>query len=478
MAYSYVEYVGTAGGTTGPFSYGSVALLDADTESISTQIKVYKNGTLLTLTTDYTIDTINEEVTTNVAIYNTDILRVVRETKSDARYVDYIDSTNVTAELLDLDSNQLFYLIQETKDLTTDALTKGVDGQWNAQGRRIGNMASAVNGTDAVTLNQLSAAVVGALPATLSGIGTLIYSGDGATTNFALPAAISTITDASDVEVYINGLRQRPTTHYTIVSGNVQITPAPGSSDRIMLAYPEGTVSAMLTANSVTTASIQDDAVTPAKLSNGTNGQVLTTSGIDVVWSNVAPANISGFDAQVQLSRLDQMAAPTASVSVNSQRITNLSSPSSANDAANKSYVDSTVSGYVQASSGSVTTTGSNNDIIAQFTTSIANLAGVTLTVPVYNVTTDTTPNQFINISWAMASGLYANDALSGNNYPLRTVHRSINGNNDASVHTYFTRGGATNNTLTVNIVRQGTPGGFNFKAGSTVYAAFTKGAS
>ena len=339
MAYSYVEYVGTAGGTTGPFSYGSVALLDADTESISTQIKVYKNGTLLTLTTDYTINTINENVTTIVAVFNTDVLRVVRETKSDARYVDYIDSTNVTAELLDLDSNQLFYLIQETKDLTTDALTKGVDGQWNAQGRRIGNMASAVNGTDAVTLNQLNAAVVGALPATLSGIGTLIYSGNGITTNFALPAAISTITDASDVEVYINGLRQRPTTHYTIVSGSVQITPAPGANDRIMLAYPEGTVSAMLTANSVTTTSIQDDAVTPAKLSNGTNGQVLTTSGVDVVWSNIAPANISGFDAQVQLSRLDQMAAPTASVSANSQRITNLSSPSAANDAANKSYL-------------------------------------------------------------------------------------------------------------------------------------------
>ncbi len=477
MAYSYVEYVGTAGGTTGPFSYGSVALLDADTESISTQIKVYKNGTLLTLTTDYTISTINETVTTNTAVFNTDILRVVRETKADTRYVDYIDSTNVTAELLDLDSNQLFYLIQETKDLTTDALTKGVDGQWNAQGRRIGNLASAVNGTDAVTLNQLSAAVVGALPATLSGIGTLVYSGNGVTTDFALPAAISTITDPSDVEVYINGLRQRPTTHYTLVSGNVQITPAPGSSDRIMLAYPEGTVSATLTANSVTTVSIQDDAVTPAKLSNGTNGQVLTTSGIDVVWSNVVPANITGFDAQVQLSRLDQMAAPTASVSANSQRITNLSSPSAANDAANKAYVDSTVSGFVQASSGTAVSTGSNNNIIVQFTTPITNISGVILTVPVFDAVTDANPNQLINICWAMTSGLTDNSAL-GLNAPLRTFHQSAVGGNNTVVHTTFTRSGASNNELTAFISKPGGAGGFNLKPGSTVHASFTKGAN
>ena len=64
MAYSYTEHVGTAGGTTGPFADGGpVDFLPADTESISTQLKVYKNGTLLTLTTDYTLDTVTESVT-------------------------------------------------------------------------------------------------------------------------------------------------------------------------------------------------------------------------------------------------------------------------------------------------------------------------------------------------------------------------------------------------------------------------------
>lgn len=45
-------------------------------------------------------------------------------------------------------------------------------------------------------------------------------------------------------------------------------------------------------------------------------------------------------DTRVRANRLDQMAAPTADVSLNSQKITNLATPTSASDAATKGYVD------------------------------------------------------------------------------------------------------------------------------------------
>lgn len=51
-------------------------------------------------------------------------------------------------------------------------------------------------------------------------------------------------------------------------------------------------------------------------------------------------SSVSDFDTQVRTSRLDQMAAPTGAVSLNSQRITNLSTAVSATDAATKSSVD------------------------------------------------------------------------------------------------------------------------------------------
>ena len=58
-----------------------------------------------------------------------------------------------------------------------------------------------------------------------------------------------------------------------------------------------------------------------------------------------AASTVSDFDTQVQTSRLDQMAAPTGSVSANSQRIVSVGSPSADTDAATKAYVDATKQG-------------------------------------------------------------------------------------------------------------------------------------
>lgn len=472
MALSYVEYVGTAGGTTGPFSYGSVALLDEDTESISTQIRVYKNGSLLTITTDYTLDTINAEVDTIVPVFNTDTLRVVRETKADARYIDYVDSTNVTAELLDLDSNQLFFLIQENRDLQTDAMIKGSDGQWAGQNRRITNISSAVNGTDAVTLNQLNAAVVGALPADLSGIGISVFSGNGSTQDFALPSGIATITDPTDVEVYINGIRQRPTTHYTIVSGSVRITPAPASGDSIMLAYHEGTVSAVLTANSVTNASIQDGSVTVSKISNGSDGQALITTGTSVGWTNITSSHVSGFDTQVRTNRIDQLAAPTGSVSLNSQKITNLSDPSAYSDAATKNYVD-TATASAQSSTHSATMTGTTTSVSFNATTSFQ-VGGFILMIPCL-VGTDT---KYLQCCGVITSALSSLPTGTTNG----VLYETIGGGGVGWEYLFritYNRTGTGNNSVAFTVVREtGSGTAVNLDTAKSAFISFTKGST
>lgn len=54
-------------------------------------------------------------------------------------------------------------------------------------------------------------------------------------------------------------------------------------------------------------------------------------------------STISNFDTQVRTSRLDQMAAPTASVAMNSQKLTGVLDPTLAQDAATKNYVDNSV---------------------------------------------------------------------------------------------------------------------------------------
>jgi hypothetical protein len=336
MAYSYIDHTGT--GTSGPFSFSSIQLLEETVEPVSSQIDVYRNGVLLTFTTDYTINTVSKTVTFTGAqpnLLSSETLRIARDTRKSSRYVDYVDSTNVTSELLDLDSNQLFFIAQEAIDIQGDAMVRNTSGQWEGRGYRITNLGAATSGTDAVTLNQLQAAVVGALPATLSGQGTASYTGDGSTSVFSLPASISTITDTSDVSVYVNGIRQRPTTDYTIASGNITFIPAPANADNLLLSWPEGVISGIITANSVATSAIQDDAVTVAKIDEGSSGQILKTVGSAVSWVTPVHTDITDFDTGVRENRLDQMTSPTASVSMNSNKITSLATGVSGTDAAN-----------------------------------------------------------------------------------------------------------------------------------------------
>ncbi len=55
---------------------------------------------------------------------------------------------------------------------------------------------------------------------------------------------------------------------------------------------------------------------------------------------SIAHTKISDFDAGVRTNTLAEMAAPAAAVSLNSQKITNLATPTASTDAASKSYVD------------------------------------------------------------------------------------------------------------------------------------------
>lgn len=88
--------------------------------------------------------------------------------------------------------------------------------------------------------------------------------------------------------------------------------------------------------------------VDAAKLTDGTiPNTALTTNPLARAnhTGTQTASTISDFDTQVRTSRLDQMAAPTGSVSLNSQKITGLATPTAGTDAANKDYVDGAVAG-------------------------------------------------------------------------------------------------------------------------------------
>lgn len=86
-------------------------------------------------------------------------------------------------------------------------------------------------------------------------------------------------------------------------------------------------------------------------------------------------SKISNFDTQVRTSRLDQLAVPTANVSLNSRNLTNLADPVNAQDAATKAYVDAARQGLDAKDSVRVATTA-NVALTGATTTTID---GVTL---------------------------------------------------------------------------------------------------
>ena len=92
---------------------------------------------------------------------------------------------------------------------------------------------------------------------------------------------------------------------------------------------------------------------------------------------SIAHTKISDFDAGVRTNTLDQMAAPAAAVSLNSQKITGLADPTADADAANKGYVDGVAQG-LDVKDSVVATTTANGTLSTAFANG-QSIDGVTL---------------------------------------------------------------------------------------------------
>jgi hypothetical protein len=113
-----------------------------------------------------------------------------------------------------------------------------------------------------------------------------------------------------------------------------------------------GTItSADLVDGTIVASDIADGTITAAKLVSDPYARANHTG-------TQLAATVSDFDTQVRTSRLDQMAAPTAAVSLNSQKVTSLATPTDNADAATKLYVDTKVADLVNSAPGTLDTLG------------------------------------------------------------------------------------------------------------------------
>tara|TARA_R100000773_G_scaffold41263_1_gene37714 strand:- start:657 stop:1469 length:813 start_codon:yes stop_codon:yes gene_type:complete len=105
-----------------------------------------------------------------------------------------------------------------------------------------------------------------------------------ATTSYTLSQSV---TNANDIALFINNVRQEPTTAYSASGTSLTLTEATAGTDDMYCIYigrAVGTINpasgsvgtAQITDSSITTAKINDGAITSAKLASGVGGKVLS----------------------------------------------------------------------------------------------------------------------------------------------------------------------------------------------------------
>ena len=119
-------------------------------------VVVTLDGVTKTLNTDYSFTT-SSTITFTTAPSASAVIKFTRSTSQTSRLVDYQDGSTLTEATLDQDGNQSFYMAQEAIDITenTISLSTSTD-QWDADNKRITNLASPVDDSDAVTKGFIS----------------------------------------------------------------------------------------------------------------------------------------------------------------------------------------------------------------------------------------------------------------------------------------------------------------------------------
>jgi hypothetical protein len=208
-----------------------------------------------------------------------------------------------------------------------------------------------------------------------------------------------------------------------------------------------GTTSVTLTLASVGTSGTYTKVTTDAK-GRVTSGTTLSASDIP----SLTASKISDFDTQVRTNRLDQLAVPTAPVSFNSQRITDVATPVLSTDAVNKGYADSISQSLNLHGSVNYATTGS----VAYTYTS----GGTALTITTITGTDTITfgANHGLNLNSQVRTG----DTTTGTGLTANTTYyvTAIPATNQVKLSSVF---GGANATLTngtgLNIGVTGDPG-------------------
>lgn len=208
MAYSYLEYTGDNSDTT----FTSPAYLE------TSHLTVTVDGVTKTLGTDYTVS--GTIVTFTTAPATDTKIKISRNSSQSARLTDYTDASLLTADAMDRDANQLFYVAQEAFD--TAAQTSVVSATFYSSGS---------SAPASPSLGDLFFNTTSNILQVYSGGGWITVNGTEAKTVFTSPTSgertfTTSANLGTDTMVFLNGVKlvEGGSNDYTISGASIVLT--------------------------------------------------------------------------------------------------------------------------------------------------------------------------------------------------------------------------------------------------------------
>ena len=160
MAYSFIYYTGDGATTDFTYSYGyiSTSHVSVKIDGVLTTTYIWFSPTVIRFTT---------------APSSGALIFIYRSTSPGTRLVTYETGTTMTKVILEADSKQAFYLMQEALDGQSLFMTQDVaDSKWNANSKVIKNGATPTATTDITTKGYVDDAITTQI--TAIGAGTVV----------------------------------------------------------------------------------------------------------------------------------------------------------------------------------------------------------------------------------------------------------------------------------------------------------------
>jgi hypothetical protein len=469
---SFVQYTSTAGQV-------NYSISQIDGWLSPSFLKVYIDGDPQQ-SNAYSLQTINSvpTIVLNAAPATGSIVRVARETPNtvsgfQSDVVDFQDASILTAQDLDNAVVGLLHISQEGADTGSGALGPTLDGTaWDANSKRITAVTSPSEPGDAATKNYVDTLALYGKAQTVPQ--TWEFVATAGQTNFGLsvesPEPVGTVEDMYLVTV--DGVLYAPD-EYTFSGGKGAISLVfdsglqagdkvlirnfgvaravadaltPGSITDVYLAT-DSVTPVKIAADAVTTVKINNLAVTEAKIAAGavtntklgllavqegniSNGAVTNAKiGIGAVDTDQlatgAVTNTKIEDNTISVGKLATsvtvatLAAPAADLAMNGKKITGLGTPTAADDAATKDYVD-TAGGGIPATGRDVLNfpIGTYLFVKGQSSTTVFTFGSLGVT-PVLNVANNAANNVYsgstlATIAWDIRLNTTATNPLFG----------------------------------------------------------------